>query len=160
MTTAFYLTNTPRPDGDWYMLFLQDYHFCLSSGNDLGVILEVLKSYVKKYRTKDRLLRAMNNLGYGMDVSTPTFEQREDYYSEHGKDYDALVREVVSTTLSEARKEDRLNSPLRKTKSRLKKAGGVKSSVVENPVKKSSSPKKSSAKKTIHARRPLVLTGK
>ena len=127
MTGAFYLTATETTGGMWYMLMVRKTHFCLSCGGDLEVRLRTLKSCVKEHRTEQRLLDAMSRLDCGGKVSPATFEQREKDYREHGEDYKDLVESIVLEALAEARAEDKKNNPLRKTASRLKKAGGVKS---------------------------------
>ena len=131
MTEAFYLTATSSLSGTWYMLLIRRTHFCISCGTDLDKILQVLKSYVKDYRNEQRLLTAMDNLDYGGRVSPATFEQREEYYKEHGEDYEDLVESTVLEALAEAREEDKANNPLRKARNRLQKAGGIKTPPVK-----------------------------
>ena len=129
MTSAFYLTAKESYDSIWYQLIVRRTHFCISCGTNLTRILEVLKSYVKDYRTEQRLLDRLERLDCGGRVSPATFEQREDYYREHSDDYKDLVDSVVTKSLKEALEEDRINSPLNKTRNRLKKAGGIKTIV-------------------------------
>ena len=126
MTGALYLTATESHGGTWYMLMTRKTHFCISCGGDLDKRLQVLKSCVKTYRTEQRLLDSLERLDCGGRVSPATFEQREDYFREHGEDYEDLVRTIVLEALAEAREEDKANNPLRKTKTRLQKAGGLK----------------------------------
>jgi len=123
MTGAFYITATPSYGGTWYMLIVRKTHFCISCGSDLEKIKRVLKSCTKDYRTEQRLLDSLSGLDSGGRVSPATFEQREDYFREHGEDYEDLVHSIVLEALAEAREEDKANNPLRKTKSRLKKGG-------------------------------------
>lgn len=134
MTSAFYLTATESFSGTWYMLLLRRTHFCISCGTDLDKILQVLKSYVKDYRIEHRLLSAMDKLDCGGRVSPATFEQREEYYQEHSEDYEDLVESVVLEALAEAREEDKMNSPLNKARTRLRKAGGIKTTVKTQEV--------------------------
>ena len=146
MTGAFYITATNVIGGTWYMLMATKTHFCISCGGDLDTRLRVLKDCVKRHRTEERLLDSLARLDCGGKVSPATFEQRERYYKEHGKDYEDLVRSTVLEAFEEAREEDKANSPLRKTRTRLKKAGGVKTIVKTQEVspKKDSSPVKDS----------------
>lgn len=123
MTSAFYLTATESYGSIWYQLIVRRTHFCISCGTNLTRIKEVLKSYVKDYRTEQRLLDKLETLDCGGRVSPATFEQREDYYREHGEDYEDLVESIVLEALAEAREEDKVNNPLRKTRTRLQKAG-------------------------------------
>lgn len=134
MTGAFYLTATESHGGTWYMLMARKTHFCISCGNDLDTRLRVLKSYVKKHRTEQRLLDYLDSLDCGGRVSPATFEQREEYFQEHGEDYMDLVRTIVLEALAEVREEVKANNPLRKTKARLQKAGGTKTIVKSQEV--------------------------
>jgi hypothetical protein len=135
MTGAFYLMTPPNSCGEWYMLMVRKTHFCISCGGDLQRRLEVLKSTVKDYRTEQRLLDALERLDCGGRVSPATFEQREEYFQEHSEDYEDLVKSIVLEALAEAREEDKANSPLRKAKARLQKAGGAKTSTKTQEVK-------------------------
>ena len=125
MTGAFYISASESYGGTWYMLNTRKTHFCISCGMDLEKRLKVLKSCVKDYRTEERLLDSLSRLDCEGKVSPATFEQRERDFQEHGKDYEDLVHSVVMEALREAREEDKANNPLRKTKARLQKAGGV-----------------------------------
>ena len=126
MTNAFYLTANETVGGMWYMLMVRKTHFCISCGSDLDIRLRTLKSCVKEHRTEQRLLDSLSRLDCGGKVSPATFSQREDYYLAHKEDYEDLVESIVLEALAEARAEDKANSPLHKTRTRIKKAGGVK----------------------------------
>lgn len=126
MTSAFYITHTDSIGGDWYMLMARKTHFCISCGGDLNKRLEVLKDCVKRHRTEQRLLDSLSRLDCGGKVSPATFEQREEYFREKGEDFKDLVESVVLEALKEAREEDKANNPLTKARTRLQKAGGVK----------------------------------
>lgn len=134
MLDALYITATKSYGGTWYMLLARRTHFCISCGGDLDKRLEVLKSCVKSYRTEQRLLDALERLDCGGKVSPATFEQRERYYQEHREDYEDLVHSIVEEALREAREEDKANNPLNKTRTRLKKAGGVNTIVKTQEV--------------------------
>ena len=123
MTQAFYITAKDTVGGMWYQLITTKTHFCISCGSDLDTRLRVLKDCVKRHRTEQRLLDSLSRLDCGGKVSPATFAQREEYYREHGKDYDSLVLEVVEEALRELREEDKAKNPLRKTRTRLQKAG-------------------------------------
>ena len=144
MTTAFYITATESLSGTWYQLIVRRTHFCISCGTDLDKILEVLKSYAKDYRTEQRLLDALDRLDCGGRVSPATFSQREDCYQKNGEDYEDLVESIVLDALKMAREEDKANNPLNKTRTRLQKAGGVKSidkTIEVSPTVENSAPK-------------------
>lgn len=121
MYEEFYIIY--NSNSGWYQLIVRGTHFCISCGPDLNRILEVLKRYVKTYRTKERLYKSLTALEWGCDVHPSTFDFREDYYMKHGNDFKDLVRQVIDLALAEAREEDRNNSPLRKAQKRLLKAG-------------------------------------
>lgn len=125
MLNTFYLMTTKEHSSLWYMLMVRDTHFCLSCGDELERILTLIKDYVKTYRTRERLLRVLSELDGQGKVSPATFDQREDYFRAHGEDYMDLVHSVVLEALAEARQEDKVNSPLNKARTRLRKAGGV-----------------------------------
>lgn len=129
MVGTFYITANESYNRTWYQLIVRKTHFCVSCGVELEKILTVLKSYVKDFRTETRLLVALSQLECGGKVSPATFEQREDYYREHGEDYEDLVDSVVLEALKEAREEDKVNNPLNRARNRLQKAGGVKMNV-------------------------------
>ena len=159
MTGAFYLMTTESSSGTWYMLMVRKTHFCLSCGSDLDTRLRCLKSTVKDFRTEQRMLEGLDRLDCGGRVSPATFEQREAYFHEHGKDYEDLVHSVVLEALKEALEEDKANSPLRKAKARLQKAGGTKTIVKsqEESPRVDSSPSQDSPK---ILRKPRVFNRK
>ena len=159
MTGAFYLMTNHSSSGTWYMLMVRKTHFCISCGGDLQRRLEVLKSTVKRYRTEQRLLDGLSELDGGGKVSPATFEQREEYYQEYGKDYEDLVHSIVMEALSEAREEDKANNPLARARTRLQKAGGVKTLVKTQEV----SPRLDSTPKEVSPtflRKPRVFNHK
>lgn len=146
MFDTFYIAHHINGASPWYMLIVKDTHFCLSCGSDLNKITTSLRRCVMRTRTRERLLNELEGLECGGRISPATFEQREKYYREHGRDYEDLVHSTVSEALREAREEDKKNSPLRKTTSRLKKAGRItpiKKTIEESP-KEVSSPTKDS----------------
>lgn len=138
MTDTYYIQYNESFGRTWYMLIVRDTHFCISCGSDLDRILNNLKKSVKRNRRPERLLRELSGLDYGGKVSPATFEQREEWYRQHGEDYADLVHSTVVEALHEAREEDKENSPLRKTTNRLKKVGRIKAvaeTIEETPQK-------------------------
>lgn len=130
MTETYYIAYDETFSGTWYMLMVRDTHFCISCGSDFDRIVSALRRSVKRNKTKERLLRELSGLDCGGKVSPATFEQREEWYRAHGEDYADLVHSTVVEALHEAREEEKKNSPLRKTTTRLKRAGRV------SPIKK------------------------
>ena len=131
MFDTFYILH---PDPTWYMLIIRDTHFCTSCGGDLNKILNMLKRYVKEYKTKDKLLKAMRKLDGQGKVSPATYDQRETAFREHGHEFKDLINKTVEEAINEARVEEKTNSPLYKAKTRLKKAGGVVNVSIEEMV--------------------------
>lgn len=142
MTGTYYIAHSLNTGGTWYMLLVRDTHFCISCGSDLEKIITSLRRSVKRNKTKERLLRELSGLDCGGRVSPATFEQREEWYRAHGQDYADLVKSTVVEALQEAREEEKKNSPLRKTTTRLKRAGRVNSlaKTVEEDTKKTPAP--------------------
>lgn len=159
MTSAFYLNAKESYGSIWYQLLVHKTHFCISCGTDLTIIKEVLKSYVKDYRTEQRLLDALERLDCGGRVSPATFEQREKDFHEHGKDYEDLVHSIVMEAFAEAREEEKANSPLRKAKARLTKAGGVKT-IETKPVEETTPPQTTKDSPKFLRKKPVVFKRK
>lgn len=156
MIQAFYILATNTVGGKWYQLMTTKTHFCISCGGDLTKRLEVLKDCVKRHRTEERLLDSLSRLDCQGKVSPATFAQREKDFLERGKDYEDLVHSIVLEALAEAREEDKENSPLRKTKSRLQKAGWKTKSCVVKEV----SPKVDYTPSPTILRKPRVFNRK
>lgn len=123
MTNTFYIAETKSNSGSWYMLIVRDTHFCITCGSDLDKVVKSLKRCVKRTRTRERLFKELRGLDCKGRVSPATFDQREQYFREHGEDYADLVHSTVVEAIREAKEEDKKNSPLRKTTNRLKKVG-------------------------------------
>lgn len=52
----------------YYQLRLRRNHFCLSSGNDIETRFMVAEKYLKRYRTEDKIVQAVEHLTYGAVV--------------------------------------------------------------------------------------------
>ena len=92
------------------MLVVKDLHFCICCGSDLDNILKSLKKCVKRTRRKEVLLRELRGLECGGKVSPATFEQREEWYRQHGEDYADLVHSTVVEALHEAKEVGRIKA--------------------------------------------------
>lgn len=160
MTSAYYIAYNNDSGKTWYMLIVRETHFCIACGSDLERITKSLRRSVKRLRTRERLMRALSGLDSGGKVSPATFEQREEWYRQHGKDYSDLVHSTVVEALQEAREEDKENSPLRKTTSRLKKVGVIKAvaETIEEHKQEDSTPAQDSTPKIL--RKPRVFNRK
>lgn len=119
MKTAFYINYDDKRE--WYMLCLRETHFCMSCGKDLDFILKKVGEFVKRYKTKERMMRSLSELESKGLVTPKVFQQREDYYKSHGNDFSELLLTTVETALIEVRIEEKVNSPFNKTKKRIKK---------------------------------------
>lgn len=125
MRDTFYISYNET--WKWYMLLTKDTHFCLASGDTLEKVLKSLTNYVMRYRTKDRLFNAINSMECKGLTPPKVLEVRRAYYTEHGEDYAGVVEDTVLDAIRQAREYDVANSPLTKTKKRLKKSGVEKS---------------------------------
>lgn len=148
MTSTYYIEYRESYGGTWYMLNVRDTHFCIACGSDLERITKSLRNSVKRHRNRERLLKALRGLDCGGRVPPAVFNQREEWYRLHGKDYEDLVISIVVDALREAREEDKANSPLRKTTNRLKKVGVIKAvaETTKDSVQKDSTPPQDSPK--------------
>lgn len=156
MLDSFYIVGKNTPiSGVWYKLVIKDTHFCVSSGSDLEKVLKVLKTYVKRYRTRERLLKVISKLD-GSRLSPATFERSEKEFKSCGDYYKDLVTATVEEALKELREEDKANSPLHKTKKRLGKGGMTKSTTLPEKVVEQ---EKSTPTKLL-AKRPVVFKHK
>lgn len=116
MKTAFYINYDEKRE--WYMLCIKDTHFCMSCGKDLDFILKKIGEFVKRYKTKERMLRTLSELESKGLVTPKVFQQREDYYKSHGEDFKDLIDSTVDEAIREVREEMRANNPYKKLKKR------------------------------------------
>ncbi len=146
----------------WYMLLTKDTHFCLASGDTLEKVLKSLKKFVTRYRTKDRLFNAINSMECKGHVPPKVLEVRRGYFTEHGEDYSTVVEDTVLEAIRQAREYDQENSPLAKTKLRLKKSGVEKSlkkktKVLKKVEDKSTIPPAVTSRPRVLPRRALLV---
>lgn len=113
MYELFYIIETQE---GWYQLCVKGTHYVLSSGSDLDQILMTLKGLVKKYRTKERLMRALSKTEDKGQVSEKTMTVYQDWYTELAHHYDHLVKRTVKEGLEESKQDTTFN----KVKKRLK----------------------------------------
>lgn len=125
MKDTFYMIVTHEHERPWYMLCVRDTHFCISCGMNLDRIREVLKSCIKRHRTRERLLDDLSKLECCGKVSPATFEQREDYYQKHWEENDHLIRDAIEEAVKEVVEEVRANKPFNKVKARMNKTGST-----------------------------------
>ena len=128
MYELFYIIETQE---GWYQLCVKGTHYVLSSGSDLDQILMTLKGLVKKYRTKERLMRALSKTEDKGQVNEKTMTVYEDWYNELSHHYDHLVNRTVKEGLEEAKQDSTFN----KVKKRLKVMTTYKEDIPPAPKK-------------------------
>lgn len=102
MENSFYITERDTPQGKWYNLRVLPTHYCISAGDDLNRIGEIIKKYVRDFSNEPTsMLRALSQLSSGGKVSKATFEQCEVAYKEHGKDYYNFICDCVKGVKAE-----------------------------------------------------------
>lgn len=141
MYELFYIIETQE---GWYQLCVKGTHYVLSSGSDLDKILMTLKGLVKKYRTKERLMRALSKTEDKGQVSEKTMTVYEDWYEELSHHYDHLVKRTVKEGLEEAKQDSTFN----KVKKRLK---------VMTTYKEDTPPAPKKEEEVLTVKRPKVL---
>lgn len=141
MYELFYIIETQE---GWYQLCVKGTHYVLSSGSDLDKILMTLKGLVRKYRTKERLMRALSKTEDKGQVSEKTMTVYQDWYTELAHHYDHLVNRTVKEGLEEAKQDSTFN----KVKKRLK---------VMTTYKEDTPPAPKKEEEVLTVKRPKVL---
>ena len=113
MYEVFYIIETQE---DWYQLCVKGTHYVLYSGSDLDCLLETLKRLVKKYRYKERLMKALSKTEDKGQVNEKTMTLYQKWHEELSHYYDGLVKRTVKEALEEAKQDSTFN----KVKKRLK----------------------------------------
>jgi dTDP-4-dehydrorhamnose reductase len=129
MIDAFYIVETSP---NWYQLRLCESHICLSAGRDFQKRLDIVKKYVKKFKTAERLAMFVDHLREenpdspvyithnrdGKEIINNTVRQRRSEYDEVGRAFDDIIKETVKEALQELRDDN----PVKKNKMRIKTA--------------------------------------
>lgn len=113
MYELFYIIET---QGGWYQLCIKGTHYVLSSGSDLDKVLMTLKGLVKKYRTKERLMKALSKTEDKGQVSEKTMTVYNDWCEELSHHYDHLVKRTVKEGLEESKQYTTFNKVRKKLK--------------------------------------------
>lgn len=113
MYELFYIIETQE---GWYQLCVKGTHYVLSSGSDLDQILMTLKGLVRKYRTKERLMRALSKTEDKGQVSEKTMTVYQNWYEELSHHYDHLVKRTVKEGLEESKQDTTFNKVRKKLK--------------------------------------------
>ena len=110
MKDLFYVVE---PEDHWYTLCVKDTHYCVSCGDDLNTVMEMVYKYVRKYKTKDRLMRTLSLLSDRGKTSPAVREKRQ-------KDYDLgkhmCFNSLVEDTVLRALKDNREDTPYNRVK--------------------------------------------
>lgn len=104
-----------------YMLCLKETHYCLASCSDLNKMRDMIKYFVKTYKSGVRLIEAITFGGY--KVPEKTKELREEYFNSCGDIYSDFIREAVK----EAKEEEKNNTLYNKVKR-------IKKSIISSPA--------------------------
>lgn len=114
MYDLFYIVEVSP---QWYNLILKDTHYCIGCGSDLESMKRTIHHYVRKYKTEDRVYRAISGLSDGGRVSPATLTQRQKVY-DSGKHlvFNDLIRGVVAQAL----KENRQDTPYHHAKKKVR----------------------------------------
>lgn len=102
---------------DWYMLLLRDSLYCISCGGDLEKIYSIIRKYVKKYKTKEKLLKVVSQFEDEGKVPILIFEDRKKFVSSSAHLFEEEINNIVSETLKEVR--DSEVSPFQKARKLL-----------------------------------------
>lgn len=142
MYDLFYITEVSP---QWYNLVLKDTHYCISCGTDLDLIGQVIYRYVRKYKIKDRVYKAISGLSDRGLVPPSTLRQRQEAYDKGlHLDFNSFVKEAVERALSDNRKD----TPYHHTKKKVK--------AVVTAVAKTTDPS-SEKKRSVGLKRPLNI---
>lgn len=148
-TNCFYI----RKVNGIYNLRLIETHFCITVGT-LEKCLEMVTSYVKRYKTDRGVYNAMRNLDCQGKVGRVAFEECEEWYSEASNEdkHYSLIKEAIKEG------EDYLkeNTPQKRIKKRLSKVN-IKPIEVTSPSRPSMQPPTGKPCQPLHINKPKIL---
>lgn len=104
---------------DLYHLYYKRTGYCLSSSTDYSKVISTLKRLVRKYKTPQRLERALSGLLDKGEVSPKQKEWVDSLCDNGGKDYDSYVKKAVEEALEEARSNTPFNRVKKKNKTTM-----------------------------------------
>lgn len=113
MMDCFYIIES-HPG--WYQLILSDVFYCVSAGPSLDTLIKVMRRYVRKYRTKGKLFRALQEVMNNNKVSIITQQDLKETLKTRSQQFAALVEKNVE----EALRENKNDSPLARNNLRKK----------------------------------------
>ena len=131
MFDLFYIIEVS--DG-WYNLCLKDTHYCMACGSDPNTLLATVGKYVKKYRTKEKFLRALSKTeDKGRHQNKITENNRKGLHDSATYYYDKEITHAITVALDEV-KEDTAFNHIKKRK--LTISLPTQKEEVKTPVKK------------------------
>lgn len=113
MYECFYIVEVRS---GWYQLHITDTHYCLGAGEDLEALLMTIKRLVKRYRTKEKLLKRLSEMEDGGKVNANMHKVYSAYYSALHHYYDGVVRTTVREVIEEIKNDSIYNRVKRRIK--------------------------------------------
>ena len=147
MENTLYIIKKDTSVGPMYQLCIYPLHYCLASVSSIEKVGEAVRKFYKEFGDEPELLiKAIKRTTCGGKVSTATFEQREEYYKEHGKDFKDFIVQCLKDVKTE--KKERF-----KRKFAPKKKGkGLNLSKAKDSFKKKEDSKESVPQRNLKAR--------
>lgn len=112
MKNLFYIVETNE---GWYNLRVRQTHYCISCGPDKDKLLEKVYEYARKFKTEERLYRALNKLSDCGKVSVATFNQMETLIREGKNILSAEIRAEIERAIKDNREDNPYNKAKKKT---------------------------------------------
>lgn len=105
--SIFYIVKT----NGYYQLRFSLNHFCISAGSDVQTRLNIAEKYIKKYKTKEGILKMLQGLEYGCSVPATDVVR----YTERLKNGEALFEEELLEIEKRCAEFIENNTPLKRT---------------------------------------------
>ena len=114
MQGEFYILQTRE---DWYQLRVVRTHFCVACGSEVTPLLNTVYKYVRKFKSAERMYKALDDLSYGGRVSPLEYDRVNDLYlSGEG----LVCSEDLRRTIAQAIEDNRQDTPYNNTKKKVK----------------------------------------
>lgn len=99
--TFVIIETSPR----WYQMLIIPTLFCVSAGPKVSSMLNVVRKYVLRFKTRDKLLRALENLECGGKVISPMVAEHYKEFIRKGTLFNEEIEEVIEEALSDVKEE-------------------------------------------------------
>ena len=106
--SIFYIVR----ENGYYQLRLSANHFCISAGDNVEDRLRVAERYLKKYKTKEGILKALHGLTYGCSVPASQVVLLTQKLKEGGGLFEEELKEIEKRCAE----FNENNTPLKRTK--------------------------------------------